>query len=140
MLFHGPAVAACTVILDTPGQQVLLVRRGRAPYKYWWDIPGGFVDYTESPEHAAIREAAEETGLTVRLTRLLGVWPGTYQRREGLDRTLCFYYLAEPVAGEPRAGDDADALAWFPLTQPPTRLAWPETQRAVLERAAQLGD
>ena len=106
-----------------------------APYRGWWDIPGGFVEYAELPTDAALREAREETGLDVRLICQLGVWPGTYQRPEGLDRTLNFHYLAEVVGGVECAADDADRLAWFPLHNPPARLAWPEHARPALEAA-----
>ena len=59
------------IIIET-GAGIVLINRKNPPYG--WAIPGGFVDYGESVEHAAIREAKEETGLDVRLTGLLGVY------------------------------------------------------------------
>jgi len=55
------------------GDQVLLVRRGRAPRKGDWSIPGGLQELGETVGETALREVLEETGLTVRLTDQLGV-------------------------------------------------------------------
>jgi len=112
------------------------VRRGIQPYRGWWDIPGGFVDYREPAEDAAVREVREETGLDVRVLELLGVWTDTYDRPEGQDRTFNVYFLVETAsdAVEPRAGDDAKALGWFPHDALPSRVAFAHS-RAVLTEA-----
>jgi 8-oxo-dGTP diphosphatase len=57
---------------DRPGRPIVLIRRGHPPHGY--ALPGGFVDIGETVEHAAVREAREETGLEVRLGELLGVY------------------------------------------------------------------
>jgi 8-oxo-dGTP diphosphatase len=134
-IFHAARACSSVVIVRAADQAVLLVHRRMAPYRAWWDIPGGFVEYAELPADAAVREAREETGLDVRLVTLLGIWRGTYRRPEGLDRTLNFHYLAEIIGGVEHAADDADQLDWFPLDRPPSRLAWPEHARPALEAA-----
>jgi 8-oxo-dGTP diphosphatase len=137
-IFYAARSCSSVVIVRAADQAVLLVRRRVAPYRGWWDIPGGFDEYAEQPSDAAVREAREETGLEVRLVTLLGIWPGTYRRPEGMDRTLNLHFLAEIIGGVERAADDADKLAWFPLHQPPTRLAWPEHARPALKAARRL--
>ena len=137
VLFHAAKPTASGVLLNEQ-DEVLLVRRRNAPYRGWWDIPGGFVDFGELPDEATIRELREETGLVVRPVLLLGVWQNRYQRLEGWDLCLCTFFLVEAVGGEPQAGDDAEVLKWFPLRRPPTRLAWPAMQRNVLRRVAAL--
>ncbi len=85
-----------------PDDRVVLIERLNAPYG--WALPGGFVDVGESLEAAAVREAREETCLTVELQALLGCYsdPG----RDPRGHTVSAVYLAT-AAGEPRAADDA---------------------------------
>ena len=101
--------AAGAVITDAAGR-VLLVLRGHEPHAGRWSIPGGHVEPGETPAQAAAREVLEETGLTVRILRELGVvelrWGGgvVFEAHD---------FLAEVVSGELRAADDAADAAWF---------------------------
>ena len=100
------------IVLYRDGRGVLLIERRNPPFG--WALPGGFIDYGESAEQAAVREALEETGLTVRLTGLLGVYsdPG----RDPRFHTLSVAYTAVADEGrEPQAGDDAVKARFFPL-------------------------
>ena len=56
------------------GERILLVKASRGFTKGMWNIPGGFVTYAESPELAMVREMEEETGIKLRLEKLLGVF------------------------------------------------------------------
>lgn len=114
-------------LLERDGK-VLLVRRAVSPYKGWWDIPGGYLEADERPADAARRELREETGLRVRLTRLLGI----YVDRRARPRTLNHYYLAEPMGGRERPGDDAQEVGWFERGALPRRIAYPGHARRVL--------
>lgn len=113
--------------------KVLLVRRGIEPYKGYWDIPGGFLGPGEHPEDGARREILEETGLTVRLGDLLGMWMDRYGPDEEAEHTLNCYYLATPVGGLERAADDASALGWFGPDELPREIAFGGHAIAVLE-------
>ena len=109
------------VVVHRPGKGVLLIERRNLPHG--WALPGGFIDYGESAEQAAIREALEETGLTVRLTGLLGVYsdPG----RDPRFHTLSVVFVAESDEGElPNAGDDAKNARFFPLDALPADMAF----------------
>ncbi|HET7699415.1 MAG TPA: NUDIX hydrolase [Candidatus Limnocylindria bacterium] len=108
--------------------KLLLVRRERAPYKGYWDIPGGFLEADEHPREGARREAREETGLRIALDALLGV----YHDKSGADHTLNLYYQAHVTGGRERPGDDADALRWFAPREIPSRIAFPGHTRAVM--------
>ena len=101
--------AAGAVITDVDGR-VLLVLRGHEPQTGRWSIPGGHVEPGETDAEAAAREVLEETGLTVRVVRELGV----VDLAAGDDRVFEAHdFLAEVVSGELRAADDAVDAAWF---------------------------
>lgn len=92
---------------------VVLVRRAREPFRGMWALPGGFVDYGEPPERAVVREVKEETGLEVRVARLVGVYGSPDRDPRG--HTIGIVYECEAVGGELRGGDDAaEARAWPP--------------------------
>jgi ADP-ribose pyrophosphatase YjhB (NUDIX family) len=119
------------------GSGIVLVKRRNPPDG--WALPGGFVDYGESVEAAAVREAREETGLDVELTALLGVYsdPG----RDPRFHTVSTVFVGR-AGGEPRGGDDAaEARVFDPVSLPSPMafdhasiigdyLVWKETGRA----------
>jgi 8-oxo-dGTP diphosphatase len=116
-----PTLAADVIIelTDRPGRQIVLIKRKNPPFG--WAIPGGFVDIGETIEHAARREALEETGLSVRLHVLLGVYSNP--SRDARGHTATAVYVAE-AEGEPVAADDAEAVGIFSLDALPPRLAF----------------
>jgi 8-oxo-dGTP diphosphatase len=102
-------------MIDRPGRPVVLIRRGHPPPGH--ALPGGFVDVGETVEHAAKREAREETGLDVSLGDLLGVYSDPARDPRG--HTVSIVYVAT-ASGEPVAGDDAAAiLVTDPEAAPP---------------------
>ena len=94
------------IIIEIEGGIVLIKRRNPPP---GWAIPGGYVDYGETVEEAAVREAKEETGLDVRLTHLLGVYsdPGRDPRHHSISTVYVAVATGTPVADD----DAADAEA-----------------------------
>jgi len=116
-----PLIAADAIIelVDRPGRPIVLIERLNPPYG--WAIPGGFVDLGERMERAAMREALEETGLRVILRALLGLYSDPARDPRG--HTVTAVYVAE-AQGEPRALDDARALAVFGLDDLPPDLAF----------------
>ena len=88
--------------------QVVLIERKNPPHG--WALPGGFVDYGESVEDAAIREAKEETSLDVDLVALLGVYSKPH--RDPRFHTISTVFIARGI-GSPRAGDDARQVRLF---------------------------
>lgn len=110
-----PRVGVGAVILED--NAVLLVKRGTAPSRGKWSLPGGLVQLGESAEAAAIREVEEECGLRVRLLGVAGVVDRITRDPEGRVRYhyVLVDYLAIPEGGILRAGSDADEVRWVPI-------------------------
>ena len=123
--FGDPKVAAA-VLIEQDGR-VLLVRRVNEPYRGLWTLPAGFVDAGEDPARAAERECLEETGLSVRVKRVLDVIPGREHER-GADFVIV--YQAEVLGGRLSPDDDADAVEWFGYSDLPP-LAFSATRKAL---------
>jgi len=101
------------------GDEVLLVRRRRAPAAGCWRFPGGLIEWGESSREAAAREVHEETGLRLRIRDVVDVFdvlPLSPGDRAGVHYVVVDF-LAEPEdpAAEPVAGDDAEEARWVPL-------------------------
>lgn len=115
------------------GEEVLLVRRGKPPREGQWSIPGGVQLTGETVSEAARREVREETGLDVDIGDVVAVVDSIARDEAG---AIEYHYtlidvLAEWLAGEPVAGDDAAEVAWAaPDRLEPFRL-WHETVRVI---------
>lgn len=94
--------------------RVVLVRRGHAPAQGEWSIPGGAMELGETVREAAVREAREETALEIEPGELLGVFDRVL--RDESSRTRYHFvlidFLAKPIGGELRAGEDAAEARW----------------------------
>jgi 8-oxo-dGTP diphosphatase len=124
--------APCAGALIVKDGRVLLVKRGIEPFKGYWDIPGGFLAAGEHPRDGMLREVREETGLEVRVIRLLGVYMDRYGNDADSEYTLNHYYVVEPIGGMPRAADDAVELRWFAFNEIPKDQIAFEHERDVL--------
>jgi 8-oxo-dGTP diphosphatase len=109
--------APCADVLITRNDEALLVRRANHPYRGRWELPGGFSDRGEHPAATARREIAEELGVEVRLTGLLGVYFDPY-----LDDVAYVLTFLGEITDEPRPDpDEVTEVAWFPAGElPPT--------------------
>jgi len=135
-VYDNARPCAGAVVVD--GDRFLAIRRRRDPGAGLWDIPGGFCDEREHPADAAAREVLEETGLPVRLGRLIGLYIDDYEFYGDTIVTLNAYYLATPTGpAEPATDDEAAEIGWLPLREPPT-LAFPHEDRVVRDAAALL--
>lgn len=116
-----PSIAADIIIelSDRSDRPIVLIERKFAPFG--WAIPGGFVDVGESLEHAARREALEETGLSVQLHTLLGCYSDP--ARDARGHTVAAVYIAS-ASGTPVAADDAAHLELFTPARFPAALAF----------------
>jgi 8-oxo-dGTP diphosphatase len=110
------------VVVETEGG-IVLVERKNPPHG--WALPGGFIDYGERVEDAARREVLEETGLSVRLVQLLGVYSDP--SRDPRHHTMTVVYVGR-AEGTPRGGDDAARAEAFDPEALPAPLCFDHDQ------------
>ena len=108
---RGPALTTDAVWIDRG--RILLVRRGRPPFRGMWALPGGFVEPNETVEQAVARELQEETGLRGAAGRIVGVYSGP--DRDPRRPTTTVAFLIRGRVRPPSAGDDAAGAAWLPV-------------------------
>ncbi|MBA2862324.1 NUDIX hydrolase [Methanococcus maripaludis] len=93
---------------------IVLIKRKNDPYKDYWAIPGGFIEYGERVEEAAKREAKEETGLEIDNLKLIGVYSDP--NRDSRGHTVTVAFLADGN-GILKSGDDAKDAEVFSLDE-----------------------
>lgn len=114
MKHNTPSLTVDAVILFK--NKLVLVKRKYPPYEGKFALPGGFVEIGESTEKAASREAFEETGLSVEILKLIGVYSDP--ERDPRRHTVSVCYLAKGC-GDLKSGSDADAVELFELDSIP---------------------
>ena len=112
-LMAGPETPKLMVDVVVPSEEgdILLIRRASEPYEGQWALPGGFVEVGETLEDAAAREAEEETGLSVEIVRLVGVYSDPDRDPRG--HNVSCAYLARVREGEPKAATDASEVSFL---------------------------
>ena len=111
VVFFDPKLAV--VVIVSHEQKILMVKRDIEPMMGRWSFPSGYVDRGEVVEEAAVREVREETNVKVELDRLLGVYSG-----RGAPVVLVAF-AANVKGGTAEAGDETQAVGWFPTDELP---------------------
>jgi ADP-ribose pyrophosphatase YjhB (NUDIX family) len=119
-------VPTVDIIIEMESRGIVLIKRKNPPSG--WAIPGGFVDYGESLEEAAVREAREETNLEVELSRQFHTYSDP--NRDPRHHTITTVYIAKGK-GKPEAKDDALELGIFTRSNLPEQMAF--DHRTILE-------
>lgn len=132
-ILHCPACNAAVTTFRNPfptvdiiirqGDRVVLIERKNEPHG--WALPGGFVDYGESLEQAALREAKEETGLT--FSDLCQFRAYSDPKRDPRQHNISLVFTAS-AEGSPAGGDDAAQARFFELDQLPANLCFDHGQ------------
>ncbi len=115
----SPVLAVDAVIQMEDGN-IIFIQRKNPPFQGQWALPGGQVEVGETVEEAIIREVREETGLNVKVVRLIGVFSDP--QRDPRGHTVSIAYFVHLVGGELLAGSDASRVASF--REPPDHLAF----------------
>lgn len=119
----APTVDILIELRDRAHRPIILIERKNPPYG--WAIPGGFVDYGESVETSAKREALEETSLEVELLEQFQVYSDP--QRDSRKHTISIVFIATAI-GTPQAADDAKNLSIFHLWELPENLCFDHHQ------------
>jgi ADP-ribose pyrophosphatase YjhB (NUDIX family) len=117
-IYRNP-IPTVDIIIEIESKGIILIKRKNPPYG--WAIPGGFVDYGESLEEAALREAKEETNLDVE--RLKQFHTYSDPQRDPRHHSISTVYVAKG-RGKPRAKDDAIEIGIFTESSLPREIAF----------------
>ena len=113
-----PNVATDAIVVRPNGpssHQILLITRGRDPFKGALAFPGGFVDYNEDPEVACLRELDEECGIKGKSVELVTVAGNPKRDPRKHIISIAYHVQLDDFTQEPKAGDDAASAKWYDL-------------------------
>ncbi len=129
-------VSAGGLVIDTTGTMGLLI--GRYDHKdasgkrVLWSLPKGHIEEGETPEQAAIREVAEETGITSSITKSLGVIDFWFMAGGKRIHKTVHHFIFTEVGGTLLAQEsEVDEVSWFPLSEIVDRLAYPDEKKLI---------
>ena len=135
-------VSAGGLVIDTTRTMGLLI--GRYDHKdatgkrILWSLPKGHIEEGETPEQAAIREVAEETGITSSITKSLGVIDFWFMAGGKRIHKTVHHFMFTEVGGTLLAQEsEVDEVSWFPLSEIVERLAYPD-EKKLIARTAEL--
>jgi len=117
-VYRNP-IPTVDIIIEIESKGIVLIKRKNSPFG--WAIPGGFVDYGESLEEAAIREAKEETNLDVKLIKQFHTYSNP--KRDPRHHSISTVYIAKGK-GQPKAKDDALEIGTFNELNLPDEIAF----------------
>jgi 8-oxo-dGTP pyrophosphatase MutT (NUDIX family) len=129
-------VSAGGLVIDGTGTKGLLIGRRdlKDPTKerLLWSLPKGHIEEGETPEMAAIREVAEETGITSEISRALGVIDFWFMAGGKRIHKTVHHYLFKEVGGllAPQL-EEVDEVGWFPLEEIVAMLAYPDEKKLI---------
>ena len=133
-------VSAGGLVIDTTGTMGLLI--GRYDHKdasgkrVLWSLPKGHIEEGETPEQAAIREVAEETGITSSITKSLGVIDFWFMGGGKRIHKTVHHFMFTEVGGTLLAQEsEVDEVSWFPLAEIVDRLAYPDEKKLIAKSA-----
>ena len=117
--FQTPSVTV-DVLIKGKDNSFVMIKRKYPPYKNYWALPGGFVDCFETVEKAAVREAKEETGLDIKLEKIIGVYSGP--KRDPRRHIVTILFSAKKTGGILKGADDASEA--IEIKKLPKRIAF----------------
>ncbi|MDK2789758.1 MAG: 8-oxo-dGTP diphosphatase [Methanothermococcus sp.] len=111
---HKSPLLTVDGIIDVDNK-IVLIKRKNPPFKDFWALPGGFVEYGETVENAVVREIKEETNLETTVKKLLGVYSDPDRDPRG--HTVSIVYVLDPVGGTLKGADDAKDAKLFDIDE-----------------------
>jgi len=136
-------VSAGGLVIDTTGKLGLLIGRrdqkDSTGKKILWSLPKGHIEEGETPEQAALREVAEETGIQSQIEKNLGIidfWFMAGGKR--IHKTVHHYLFRESGGILAAQESEVDEVAWFPLHEIIDKLAYPDEKKLIARTNATL--
>ena len=135
-------VSAGGLVVDTTGTMGLLIGRydlkDASGKRVLWSLPKGHIEEGETPEEAAIREVAEETGINSSITKSLGVSDFWFMAGGKRIHKTVHHFMFTEIGGTLLAQEsEVDEVSWFPLSEIVERLAYPD-EKKLIARTAEL--
>ena len=135
-------VSAGGLVVDTTGTMGLLIGRydlkDTTGKRVLWSLPKGHIEEGETPEEAAIREVAEETGINSSITKSLGVIDFWFMAGGKRIHKTVHHFMFTEIGGTLLAQEsEVDEVSWFPLSEIVERLAYPD-EKKLIARTAEL--
>jgi len=118
---HGYRIATVDPII-VKDRKVLLTRRSFGRFKDFWVLPGGKVNIGEDTWGACVREAKEETGLDIKITRMVGFYDDP--KRDPEKYAVSIAFLCQPVKGKLKSSKEATDIKWFSLNGLPEKIGF----------------
>ena len=116
--YPRPALTVDAILISRNQNSVLLIERGREPFKGNWALPGGFIEMDEELDAACRRELGEETGIRVGEIQQFRAYGSVNRDPRHRTISVIFYtYLDDEIPA--MAGDDASRAKWFPIEELP---------------------
>ena len=133
-------VSAGGLVIDATGTMGLLIGRydlkDLTGKRILWSLPKGHIEEGETPEQAAIREVAEETGITSSITKSLGVIDFWFMAGGKRIHKTVHHFMFTEVGGTLLAQEsEVDEVSWFPLSEIVERLAYPDEKKLIAKSA-----
>ena len=119
-----PILAVDGVIVEK--KSVLLVKRAIEPFKSYWCLPGGHVEYGETVEQAVKREMKEELGVSVKIKKLVGVY--SKPKRDPRGHTVSIAFLLQKIRGRIHLSKEAAEFSYFALNKLPKKIGFDHRQ------------
>jgi len=125
-------ISAGGLVIDPSGELGLLIGRHDKRGRTLWSLPKGHIESGETPEDAAIREVAEETGIESAITRSLGVIDFWFMAEGKRIHKTVHHYLFRMTGGTLTPQQiEVDEVAWFPLSEVSRRLAYSDERKLI---------
>jgi len=132
IFYNNPKPTAAGLLVEN--NKIILVKRKYEPYKGYWGLPGGFLNYGEDPIESVTREMKEELNIDISSPEMIDMFHMFYP----IDKTdklslIVFVYKVNFNVNEIKAGDDAEEWAFFDRKSLPEAIAFPEQKKYLKE-------